>query len=104
MRLRRRGDRLAVAPCPKPRDSCARPKFIDLISANLPVRGNCHCSPEAARYAACQHDGAATLGDQTHPHTRFDAPAMLRKWPSRNNERRRDGSTYLVAEGTLGMS
>jgi hypothetical protein len=26
---------------------------------------------------------------------------MLRKWPSRNNERRRDGSTYLVAEGTL---
>ena len=41
------------------------------------------------------------MGDQTHPHTRFDAPAMLRKWPSRNNERRRDGSTYLVAEGTL---
>ncbi|OCK54016.1 hypothetical protein LMTR3_22835 [Bradyrhizobium sp. LMTR 3] len=34
-------------------------------------------------------------------HMRFDAPAMLRKWPSINNERRVDRSTYLLAEGTL---
>ncbi|MCA6110480.1 hypothetical protein J6497_25085 [Bradyrhizobium sp. CNPSo 4026] len=34
-------------------------------------------------------------------HIQFDAPAMLRKWPSINSERRADRSTYLLAEGTL---
>jgi 5-keto 4-deoxyuronate isomerase len=33
---------------------------------------------------------------------KFDAPAVLRKWPSLNNERRIDGTgPYLVIEGTL---
>jgi hypothetical protein len=33
---------------------------------------------------------------------RFDAPAVIRKWPSLNNTRRIDGTTpYLVIEGTL---
>jgi hypothetical protein len=33
---------------------------------------------------------------------KFDAPAVLRKWPSLNNERRIDGTDpYLVIEGTL---
>ena len=31
---------------------------------------------------------------------KFDGPAVLRKWPSRNN-RRISGATPLVAEGTL---
>jgi hypothetical protein len=33
---------------------------------------------------------------------KFDAPAALHKWPSKNNERRSEGRTpYLVADGTL---
>ena len=32
----------------------------------------------------------------------FDAPAVLRKWPSLRNERRTEGSgAYLLVEGTL---
>ena len=32
----------------------------------------------------------------------FDAPAIIRKWPSLNNARRTDGrSPYTVTEGTL---
>jgi hypothetical protein len=31
----------------------------------------------------------------------FDAPAVLRKWPSRNNERISHAFPYLVSEGTL---
>ena len=32
---------------------------------------------------------------------KFDAPAVLRKWPSLNNERISSATPYLVAEGTL---
>ncbi len=32
---------------------------------------------------------------------RFDAPAIMRKWPSLNNARRIDKDPYLVLEGTL---
>jgi hypothetical protein len=36
------------------------------------------------------------------PHINFDAPAILRKWPSLNNERRFAGpGPYLVVDGTL---
>jgi hypothetical protein len=31
----------------------------------------------------------------------FDAPAVLRKWPSLNNARISSATPYLVAEGTL---
>jgi hypothetical protein len=31
----------------------------------------------------------------------FAAPAVLRKWPSLNNQRRAEGSPYLLTEGTL---
>jgi hypothetical protein len=36
-------------------------------------------------------------------HVNFDAPAVLRKWPSLGNERRTEGGTgpYIVIEGTL---
>jgi hypothetical protein len=36
-------------------------------------------------------------------HVNFDAPAVLRKWPSLGNERRTEGGTspYLVIDGTL---
>ena len=31
----------------------------------------------------------------------FDAPAVLKKWPSLNNERISNARPYLVSEGTL---
>lgn len=38
----------------------------------------------------------------TDPHVNFDAPAMLRKWPSLNNERRTASpGPYLLVDGTL---
>jgi hypothetical protein len=37
----------------------------------------------------------------TDTHVRFDAPATLRKWPSINNQRRKDAGPYLLVEGTL---
>jgi hypothetical protein len=38
----------------------------------------------------------------TDPHVNFDAPAILRKWPSVNNERRTEGpGPYLLVDGTL---
>ena len=38
----------------------------------------------------------------TETHVNFDAPAVLRKWPSIRNERRTDdASPYLLLEGTL---
>jgi hypothetical protein len=36
----------------------------------------------------------------TAAHVNFDAPAILRKWPSLKNERRGAGP-YLVVDGTL---
>jgi hypothetical protein len=35
------------------------------------------------------------------PHVNFDAPAVLRKWPSLGNARRAEGSPYMLVEGTL---
>jgi hypothetical protein len=37
----------------------------------------------------------------TDAQIKFDAPAVLRKWPSRNNERVRRAVSYIVVEGTL---
>jgi hypothetical protein len=39
----------------------------------------------------------------TEAHVNFDAMAVLRKWPSRGNERRIEGdsSPYLVIDGSL---
>jgi hypothetical protein len=38
-----------------------------------------------------------------NPHVNFDAPATLRKWPSRNNERLHAApGPYLIAEHALG--
>jgi hypothetical protein len=38
----------------------------------------------------------------TEAHVDFDLPATLRKWPSLNNERLKEGrSAYLVFAGTL---
>jgi hypothetical protein len=40
--------------------------------------------------------------DGTEAHANFDAPAVLRKWPSLHNERRTEGaSPYLLIDGTL---
>jgi hypothetical protein len=38
----------------------------------------------------------------TDHHVNFDAPAVLRKWPSLDNQRRIEGTgPYLLLEGTL---
>jgi len=38
----------------------------------------------------------------TEAHVDFDAPAILRKWPSLRNERRTEGTgPYLLVDGTL---
>jgi len=38
----------------------------------------------------------------TDPHIDFNAPAVLRKWPSLNNERRTESpGPYLLLDGTL---
>jgi len=40
--------------------------------------------------------------DDTEPHVNFDAPAILSKWPSLNNERRPEATgPYSVVERTL---
>jgi hypothetical protein len=37
----------------------------------------------------------------TDPQINFDAPAILRKWPSLNNQRSTLATPYSIAEGTL---
>jgi hypothetical protein len=40
--------------------------------------------------------------DGTDAHISFDAPAVLRKWPSLRNERLNEGTgPYLLVDGTL---
>jgi hypothetical protein len=40
--------------------------------------------------------------DGNETHVDFDKPAVLRKWPSLNNQRRTEGAgPYLLLEGTL---
>ena len=40
--------------------------------------------------------------DEPDGHINFDAPAVLRKWPSLNNQRRTEGpGPYMLLEGTL---
>ena len=40
--------------------------------------------------------------DDTGAHVNFDAPAILRKWPSLHNERRTEGTgPYQIIDGTL---
>jgi hypothetical protein len=40
--------------------------------------------------------------DGTEAHVNFNAPAVLRKWPSLHNERRTEGTgPYLLVDGTL---
>ena len=43
-----------------------------------------------------------TDNDKPDGHINFDAPAVLRKWPSLNNQRRTEGpGPYMLLEGTL---
>jgi hypothetical protein len=42
------------------------------------------------------------IDNANQAHINFDVPAVLRKWPSRHNERLTEGtSPYLVIDGTL---
>ena len=46
------------------------------------------------------HNNASTADSDRH--INFEAPAVLRKWPSLNNQRRTDGTgPYLLIDGTL---
>ena len=46
-------------------------------------------------------EGAGPMGGR-EAHVNFDAPAVLRKWPSLRNERRTEGTgPYLLVNGTL---
>jgi hypothetical protein len=43
-----------------------------------------------------------THNDEPNGHINFDEPAVLRKWPSLNNQRRAEGTgPYMLLEGTL---
>jgi hypothetical protein len=47
-------------------------------------------------------EGQMTDNADLDRHINFDAAAVLRKWPSLNNQRRTEGTgPYLVREGTL---
>src|SRR5690349_7749491 len=51
---------------------------------------------------SCATLRGVTTMDGTETSIRFDAPAIIRKWPSLHNARRLDaGDPYLVIEGTL---
>ena len=55
---------------------------------------------------AYEGEGEMTDNDQPPavpaPHINFEAPAVLRKWPSLNNQRRTEGpGPYLLIDGTL---
>jgi hypothetical protein len=39
--------------------------------------------------------------DGTEAQINFDAPAVLRKWPSLANQRTEDATPYLLVDGTL---
>jgi hypothetical protein len=39
--------------------------------------------------------------DGAEAHINFDAPAVLRKWPSLANQRTEDAAPYLLVDGTL---
>jgi hypothetical protein len=45
--------------------------------------------------------GCRVNKEATDVQMNFDAPAVLRKWPSLNNERISNARPYLVSDGTL---
>ena len=50
-----------------------------------------------------EDEGKMTDNDEPDRHRNFDAPAVLRKWPSLNNQRLTEATgPYMVREGTLG--
>jgi hypothetical protein len=50
-----------------------------------------------------EDEGRMTDNDEPDRHRNFDAPAVLRKWPSLNNQRLTEATgPYMVCEGTLG--
>ena len=58
---------------------------------------------EIAKTVVAEGGGKMTDNDGTDRHINFDAPAVLRKWPSLNNQRRTEATgPYLLREGTLG--
>ena len=66
----------------------------------------CELHHPAACRAGAEGEGEMTDNDVSSagpdPHINFDAPAVLRKWPSLNNQRRSDGTgPYFLLGGTL---
>ena len=49
-----------------------------------------------------EDEGKMTDNDEPDRHRNFDAPAVLRKWPSLNNQQRTEATgPYLLHDGTL---
>jgi hypothetical protein len=64
-------------------------------------RGRIAKPSEAAFLSPARLKGARPMG-ASKVHVNFDAPAILRKWPSLHNERRTEcAGAYLLVEGTL---
>ena len=53
------------------------------------------------KYIGVRNARAKTRSQTESSLVNFDAPAVLRKWPSLHNERRTGGSPYLLVEATL---
>src|SRR6266481_5681907 len=57
-------------------------------------------SIKAEREGEVTNSGGPATGPDVH--VNFDAPAIVRKWPSLNNQRRTEGTgSYLLLDGTL---
>jgi hypothetical protein len=67
----------------------------------------CPLCPHQREHLTSKHKGGGPKGASamigTESQVNFNAPAILRKWPSLNNQRRTEdaGEPYLVVDGTL---
>ena len=83
--------RWRAAPVPA---NAERQKSIHHLRLSLP---SVRCLDLGARVTVVDPSPASSGN-----HVNFDAPAILRKWPSLNNQRRADaGGAYLLVDDTL---
>jgi len=76
-------------------------KGIEFLLAELFNTGQKELDPLGVEEAKGRTGRRTGMG-ATEAHVNFDAPAILRKWPSRNNQRCTEGTgPYLLVDGTL---
>jgi len=98
-RLRSAADRL--------RPQALRPAVAGLNNQGALTHGSSPSNYRTADRTAAEREGQMSNNDapppRAGPHVNFDAPAILRKWPSLNGRRRSDcAGPYLLVDGTLG--